>query len=127
MADTILVAVRAKGRRVARVLEVSGGTFDAMKTAVKATGARFDTKYRRWDMPSVAAVNSLRDKGFTLKAADLFINYAGEIVLRANNTMVWTPSFTRQRAEMDSSKVLARLVAAYNVSDAEFERVLDTL
>lgn len=57
--DAINVHITVKDEPAPRQYIVTGGSFDAMKTTVKATGARFDGDLKSWALPSPGAFDLL--------------------------------------------------------------------
>jgi hypothetical protein len=112
-----------------KVYDVYGEDFNAIKNAVKATGAKFDGGTRRWTV-NKAGLDSLK-ASFEVKASDFGWNdAAGNIIFRAErDQVIYTSSRggmnPRSREEM--LEALKRLQTAYSKSDEEFAKIADEL
>ena len=116
--DTIEIAVKWSNREMLRVYQVSGGSFDEMKAAIKAAGGKFDAKYeRRWWLVPSANVKALKT-AFSLKTFDFGIDMGNVVVFRpkGNDAGITLGQESREAA----IALRDRLQAAYAKSDADF-------
>jgi len=133
---TVRVAVKYTNREFPRVYDISSdASFEIVKDAVKATGARFDGGYeRKWWLATKAGLQALKAAGYSVKPADFEIDARrdGVVFTPTGETVahleVQSRYGMRQRLRDQDWERLARyrdeLQAAYKVSDDALSPVL---
>ena len=131
---TITVTIQYRNRVAPRVYEVSGENFDAIKDAIKATGARYDSLKKRWQLPNKQALADLQ-AAYQVTARDIIIR-DNAVVMAADGAILYAPEF---RNEMGAhvhdparlvallAEVQASLQVAYSVNDATFAQAYQEL
>ena len=133
---TVRVAVKYTNREFPRVYDISSdASFEIVKDAVKATGARFDGGFeRKWWLARKAGLNALKDAGYTVKNADFEIdtrrdgvvfNATGETVAHLEVQNRWSARLRLRDEDWDRlARYRDEMQAAYNESDATLGPVL---
>ena len=131
---TITVTIQYRNRVAPRVYEVSHESFETIKDAIKATGARYDSLKKRWELPNKQALLDLQAV-YQVEAKDIIIR-DNAVMMAADGGILYAPELRNEmgahvhdpaRLVATLAETQAKLQAAYCENDATFAQAYQEL